>query len=160
MKKVFAMILAVVLVMSLSVTAFAADNSPEGVSHYQVYAINGNGAATETESIAVGESIELTVDETKGTFNKWIIYQANGKDLAVEGVDYTIEGSLTDETVKITPLANIIITGNYNDVTTEFTVNNGEPESPKTGDTAVVAFAAVMMLALAGAGVAKKQLAK
>ncbi len=158
MKKVFALILAVVLVMSLSVTAFAA-KSPEGVSVNKVSIINGNGADTEAEEVEVGKSFELKADSTKGTFNKWIVYKADGS-LAVEGVDYTIEGELTDEVVEIVPLANIIITGNYNGEKTEFTVNNGEPESPKTGDTAVMAFAAVMLVALAGAGVAKKQLAK
>ena len=158
MKKVFALILAVVLVMSLSVTAFAA-KSPEGVSINKVSIINGNGADTEAEEVEVGKSFELKADSTKGTFNKWIVYKADGS-LAVEGVDYTIEGELTDEVVEIVPLANIIITGNYNGKKTEFTVNNGEPESPKTGDTAMMACAAVMLVALAGAGVAKKQLAK
>lgn len=158
MKKVLAVILTVVLVMSLSVTAFAAD-SATGVSYYGVYTINGNGAATKSENVPVGESITMTADEGKGDFDKWIIYKADGS-IAVEGVDYTIEGALTDKSVKITPKANIIITGNYNGVKTEFVVNNGEPESPKTGDTTVATLAVVMLVTLAGACVAKKQLAK
>ena len=158
MKKVFALILAVVLVMSFSVTAFAA-KSPEGVSINKVSVINGKGSETQAESVKVGESFEIKADKAKGTFNKWIVYKADGS-LAVEGVDYTIEGELTDEVVEIVPLASIIITGNYNGEKTDFVLNNGEPESPKTGDTVLMAFAAVMLVALAGAGVAKKQLAK
>ena len=159
MKKFLAIVLTVVLVMSLSVTAFAAD-SAEGVSHFTVFSINGNGAVTNSENIAVGESVTLEADEAKGEFNEWIIYKADGT-IAKEGVDYTISGgTLKDKNVKIVPLANIIITGNYEGKKTEFVVNNGEPESPKTGDVAVVALSVVAMVSLAGACVAKKQLAK
>lgn len=158
MKKFLAVILAIVLVMSLSVTAFAA-NSATGVSHFTVWTVNGDGSITYSENVAVGESITMTVDKTKGTFNEWIVYKADGS-VAVEGVDYKIEGSLKDENAKIIPLANVIITGNYNGKKTEFVVNNGEVESPQTGDVTVAALAVVMLIALAGAVVAKKQLAK
>ena len=160
MKKVFAVVLAVILVMSLSVTAFAAVQSPQGVSVYKVYVINGSGAKTQITEVAVGESITLTADPEMGKFDKWMIYKMDGS-LAVEGEDYTIvSGSLTTETITIIPLANIIITGNYNGKITKFDVTNGEPVSPQTGDTSVVMLGAMMVLALAGAVVAKKQLAK
>ena len=160
MKKVFAVVLAVILVMSLSVTAFAAVQSPQGVSVYKVYVINGSGAKTQITEVAVGESITLTADPEMGKFDKWMIYKMDGS-LAVEGEDYTIvSGSLTTETITIIPLANIIITGNYNGKITKFDVTNDEPVSPQTGDTSVVMLGAMMVLALAGAVVAKKQLAK
>ncbi len=160
MKKVFAVILAVVLVMSLSVTAFAAVLSPEGVSLYKVYVINGNGAKTQVTEVAIGDSISLSADPAMGTFNKWLVYKMDGT-AAVEGEDYTIaEGSLTSSTITIIPMANIIITGNYDGKDTEFDITNNEPVSPQTGDTSVVMLGAMMVLALAGAVVAKKQLAK
>ena len=160
MKKVFAVVLAVVLVMCLSVTAFAAVQSPEGVSVYKVYIINGSGAKTQITEVTVGESVTLTADPAKGKFDKWIVYKMDGS-IAVEGVDYTIvEGSLTSESITIIPMANIIITGNYNGKITKFDITNNEPVSPQTGDTSVVMLGAMMVLALAGAVVAKKQLAK
>ena len=160
MKKVFAVVLAVILVMSLSVTAFAAVQSPQGVSVYKVYVINGSGAKTQVTEVTVGESITLTADPEMGKFDKWMIYKMDGS-LAVEGEDYTIvSGSLTTETITLIPLANIIITGNYNGKITKFDITNDEPVSPQTGDTSVVMLGAMMVLALAGAVVVKKQLAK
>ena len=159
MKKVFAVILAVVLVMSLSVTAFAAVQSPEGSRFNKVYIINGIGAKTETIEVNVGESVPLKADVSKGTFNEWTIYKMDGTP-AVPGTDYQLEGKLTDPNVVITPLTNLIVTGNYDGKKTPFTITNGEPQSPQTGDSTVVVMVAVMALALAGACVAKKQLAK
>ena len=160
MKKVFAVVLAVILVMSLSVTAFAATLSPEGVSLYKVYVINGNGAKTQVTEVTVGDSITLNADPEMGKFDKWMIYKMDGTP-AVEGKDYTIvSGSMTSETITIIPLANIIVTGNYNGKITKFDITNNEPVSPQTGDTSVVMLGAMMVLALAGATIAKKQLVK
>lgn len=160
MKKVFAVILAVVLVMSLSVTAFAAVQSPEGVSLHKVYVINGSGAKTETIEVAIGESVTVTADPSKGTFDKWIVYKADGTP-AVEGKDYTlVSGTMTSSSLTLIPLTNLIITGNYNGKDTQIELGTDEPFSPQTGDTTVMLLVSVMALALAGAGVAKKQLAK
>lgn len=160
MKKVFAILLAAVLVMALSVTAFAAGVSPEGVSYYKVYIIDGNGAKTQIEKVPVGEEITLEADPDKGDFDEWKIYKADGS-IAVEGKDYEIvSGSLTSSTITIIPKANLIITANYNGEETDFEIDNGEVTSPQTGDVAVYALCSVMVLALAGAAVAKKQLVK
>jgi len=160
MKKIFAIVLAVVLVMSLSVSVFAAGSSPEGVSYYKVQIINGNGAETETVKVPVGDEVTLKADPDKGDFDGWEIYKADGT-AAVKGKDYDIvSGSLNGSPLVIIPSANLIITGNYDGEDTDFEIDNGEATSPQTGDVAVYALGAVMVLALAGAAVAKKQLAK
>ena len=160
MKKIFAIVLAVVLVMSLSVSVFAAGSSPEGVSYYKVHIIDGNGAKTQTEKVPVGEEITLKADPDKGDFDEWKIFKADGS-IAVEGKDYeVVSGSLTKSPLVIIPMANLIITANYDGEETDFEIDNGEVTSPQTGDVAVYALCSVMVLALAGAAVAKKQLAK
>lgn len=160
MKKVFAILLAAVLVMALSVTAFAAGVSPEGVSYYKVHIIDGNGSKTQVEKVPVGEDITLEADPDKGDFDEWKIYKADGT-AAVEGEDYEIvSGSLTSSSITILPKANLIITANYDGEETDFEIDNGEVTSPQTGDVAVYALCSVMVLALAGAAVAKKQLVK
>ncbi len=159
MKKVFALIIAVILVMSLSVTAFAAKNSPSGDTFHIVHVINGQGADTDIHKVKVGESVELIAKDSNGTFDEWKIYRTDGTP-AVPGTDYTISGKLTDKKIVVSPLTNLIVTGNYNGKDTSFEIKNGEVHSPKTGDTAVAVIAAVMVLSLAGAVVAKKQMAK
>ena len=160
MKKVFAILLAAVLVMALSVTAFAAGSSPEGVSYYKVHIIDGNGSKTQTEKVPVGEEITLKADPDKGDFDEWKIFKADGS-IAVAGKDYkVVSGSLTKSPLVIIPMANLIITANYDGEETDFEIDNGEVTSPQTGDVAVYALCSVMVLALAGAVVAKKQLVK
>lgn len=160
MKKVFAVILAIALVMSLSLSISAAVSSPGGVSYYKVYVIDGPGADTEVTKVPVGDQVTITSDPDNGDFDKWMFYKADGTP-AVEGKDYTfVSGTATSETITIIPLANIIITGNYNGVITKVEITNDEPHSPQTGDNTVYALSAVMVVALAGAVVAKKQLAK
>ena len=158
MKKVFAMILAIALVMSLGMSVAAAV-SPEGVSYYKVYVIDGQGAETKVNKVPVGETITIT-STGKGDFDLWMVYKLDGTP-AKEGVDYIIvSGVMEGSPITIKPLANIIITGNYDGIKTKFEITNDEPNSPQTGDNTVIVLSAVMMLALAGAVVAKKQLAK
>ena len=161
MKKVFAILLAAVLVMALSVTAFAAGVSPEGVSYYKVHIIDGNGSKTQVEKVPVGEDISLEADPDKGDFDDWKIYKADGTE-AVAGVDYKILGvaTLASTEMEIVPLNTIVIAANYDNVVTETIIVNDEDEAPETGDSTVAVLGAVALIALCGTVVAKKQLAK
>jgi hypothetical protein len=175
MKKVFALILTMVLVFGLAVPAFAA-KSPNGQEYFKVVIIDGNdhkdapqqGGQQDDKhenithtTVVKNKSIVVKANPSKGKFDGWKIYKADGKP-AVEGVDYKVLGafSLTDDEIEIIPLSTIVITANYNDVVTETIVVNDEDVAPPTGDNTVVVLSAVALIALCGAVVAKKQLAK
>lgn len=160
MKKVWAMLLAVVMVFGLSVTAFAAE-SPVADVYYKVVLINGAGAKSDPQNIKKGVDFTATADSAKGTFNSWSIYKADGT-VAKDGTDYTVtSGSLTATTIVIKPLNAVIVCGNYDGKTTNpLTGEVNTSDSPKTGDFAVL-YLSLIMLAAVGCGfVAKKQLAK
>lgn len=173
MKKAIAILLTMVLVFGLAVPVFAA-KSPNGQEYHQVVIIQGNAhkqdnvAPEQAENITFttvvsGNTIKVTADPAMGEFNGWTIYKADGT-VAVEGVDYKVLGaaSLTDSEIEIIPLATIVIAANYNDETTETIIveENDEDEAPETGDNTIVVLSAVAVIALCGAVVAKKQLAK
>lgn len=170
MKKILALVLTLVLIMGLSVPVFAA-KSAGGQVYFKVVVVDGNDhkdapAGTTPENITHnnvndGNTIKLKATESKGTFDGWAIYKADGT-AAVKDVDYKILGAfaLTDPEIEIVPLATIVITANYNGVKTEPITVNDEDESPETGDNTVVVLSAVALIALCGAVVAKKQLAK
>lgn len=160
MKKIAALILALVFIMGLSVTALAVD-SPGAKPVNKVVIINGVGANKQSSTVVSGETVKMVSDSTKGTFNNWAVYKADGTK-AVEGVDYVItSGSLKDATVEIKPLTDIIITGNYDGkVVNPITGEQQKPTSPESGDFAVVYMALIMLAAAACGFAAKKQLAK
>lgn len=170
MKKLLALILTLILIMGLSVPVFAA-KSAGGTVYFKVVVIDGNAHADADDAanaenithniVTDGKSIKVKADETKGAFDGWIIYKADGT-LAVKDVDYKVLGafSLADPEIEIVPLATIVITANYDGVKTETIIVNDEDESPETGDNTAVVLAAVALMALCGAIVAKKQLAK
>ena len=106
-------------------------------------------------------------DKDKGDFDEWVIYKADGKTLAVEGVDYKIvKGSLTAEKLVIRPLKGVIICGNYDGVTTKPIVVKPDEEkddsnkAPQTSDNLATALSVVMIAALGVAVVAKKKIAE
>ncbi len=170
MKKILALVLTLVLIIGLSVPVFAA-KSAGGTVYFKVVVVDGNDhkdapAGTTPDNIAYstvidGKSIKVKANASKGDFDGWVIYKADGKP-AVKDVDYKVLGafSLTDPEIEIVPLATIVITANYEGVKTETILVNDEDESPETGDSIVVVLSAVALIALCGAVVAKKQLAK
>lgn len=158
MKKLIAVMISLVLVLSFSVVAFAAD-SPSGTVVRTVTVINGANAKGAPQSIPVGQSVTVTADSSKGTFNSWKVYKADGS-AAVAGTDYTVSaGSLTATSLTITPLTDLIICGNYNGTITD-PITGAASKAPQTGDFTVVYFGIAALAALAFGVTAKKQLAK
>lgn len=157
MKKLFAAVVALVMMMSLSVAVFA--ESPTGTVLRKVTVINGIGATAEVKQVNDGEPISFTADSAKGKFNKWAIYKADGT-AAVLGTDYTVaSGADTDASFSIVPKADLIVTGNYDSKVTDPKTGK-ESTSPKTGDFTVLYFGIAALAALGCAAASKKQLAK
>lgn len=161
MKKIFAIVLCVLVMCSISVPAFAANiKSPVGEKVHEVTIRNGIGVegvtvpdvATEVKD---GEKVTIKVDPSKGDFDSWSIYLDYDNSKAVEGRDYIIvSGSLTGDTLTIIPKTDLIICGNYDGKMTD--PNTGkpvDPNAPQTGsdngvDKMLYIGGAVLMLAI------------
>lgn len=161
MKKIFAIVLCVMVMFSISVPAFA-DNikSPVGEIFHEVTIRNGIGVegvtvpdvATEVKD---GNKVTVKVDPSKGDFDNWSIYLDYDNSKAVEGRDYTVvSGSLTGDTITIIPKTDLIICGNYDGKITD--PNTGkpvDPDAPQTGsnigvDKMLYVGGAILMLAI------------
>ena len=158
MKKLFAVILATALILSLSVSAFAL-GSPEAEPVHKIHIINGDTGEIKTITVKDGESITVTADSALGVFDSWNVYSWEG-GVATLGQHYGLGQGQTLESSSITlfPLTDLIITGNYNDKVTPPNVGqNGEQSSPQTGDMVPAYLAAIMLLSLSGMLIVKKQ---
>ena len=159
MKKLVAVVLAVALVLSLSVTAFAL-NSPQAEGVHKVYFIDGTGTAVKVITLKDGEFILFEADASKGKFDNWSIFLKDGKTAATIGEHYTLQDgeSLTSSTIHLYPKTDLIVTGNYDGKKTEFEIGqNGEVTSPQTGDAVALCLASVMLLSLVGVLVVGKK---
>lgn len=170
MKKTLAILLAVVMLFALAAPVMAA-KSPEAGKELTVVVVTAPDAKPQTETVKVSEDVNdgtmvvtYTAEEKheEAKFTEWIVYRRDGS-IAVLGTDYTLAGgtALTGLTVKIIPLTDLIVTANYGEEKTDIKDAQSafQDKSEPTGDM-IAAFAVVMMVALAGTVVCKKQLAK
>ena len=166
LKKVLAIVLALVMLMGLSVTAFAETASPAADQKITVVSVAYEGAAPKTQTFsAKDQKLTFTAEATRGSdaFAGWKIYKKDGTE-AVAGTDYTLADSsaLAGTTLVIVPLKDVIVTANYGTTTTSIEQAKAAftSKSPASGDMAVTGLALIMFVALAGVCVSKKQLAK
>ncbi len=185
MKKVFTILLSLLLLASLTVPVFA-QASPEGDELYKVVFVkNAEDKTGYVYNVKEGGTLEFKADPNEGKFDGWNIYKMDGTPATVN-VDYTVVrtaslaesdvlgayipadgetrvlGSymLTAEVIELKPLNNLIITANYNGIITEPVLSTGEDTAPETGDATIVTLALVALVALCGAAVAKKAAGK
>lgn len=156
MKRIIAVILCVVAICALSVTAFAAEQSPVAPAKVSIILRKGVGTqGIEKSDVTYTQDensvVSVKADESAyGTFKSWSVYKKDGA-AAVANTDYQIvTGTAESKEISIKVLADIIICANYGDVITDplsaSTVTT--PTSPVTGDV-VVMYAAIVMLASA-----------
>ncbi len=166
MKKLIALVIAVLVICAVPAMAFAAD-SPSGEKVYNVTVQKADIDGTDKTQVTVDEggNIVVKADATVGTFNSWKIYKLEGTGTsakyveAVAGTDYTVvTGTMKDASLTVKPLTDIVICANYDDKLTDPKTGDMSEEAPKTGaNIALLVF--VCTLSLAGAGVAAKKIA-
>lgn len=163
MKKLFAILLTVVLVLSFSVSAFAL-KSPGGTEYFEVIVnrtnTGENSQTAEKVTVSANGAIDLEpVENDDLDFEGWGFYKKNGAaakegvdfkiegvtfadgTAAKEGVDYEIKGGKVVSkkgdylTVSVKPLKDgIMISELYEGVDVEITPpGGGKPISPITG---------------------------
>ena len=172
MKKLFAILLSIVLVFAFSVSAFAA-GSPVAKDKVTVVLRIGDGIKGALEAdgkytVDGGAEISVVANEKEhGTFTSWTIYKVVGEnktELAVENVDYEIiKGGLKLKELSFLAHADIIVCANYGDVITDplsssTTSGTQTDESPETRDKAGFAIFALLTCGMV-AYVAKKKIA-
>ena len=140
MKKIIAISLVVIMMLSLSVSALAVDlnGSPDkpGTEHkVETYSTDG-GTATHTVNPDGTVTITATTEDGH-TFTKWII----------EGDYEIVSGSLTDKVIVIIPKSDIIATAYFDGAVKPPVKPWDKEESPETGNyVAIVAAVAVVAL--------------
>lgn len=149
MKKIFAVLVAAMIVVFAAVPAFAVPSPTKSSGQYKVTMHNQNGGAgsyTEKKD-KDGQHVTLTAHPKNGyTFTKWVI----------EG-DYEItKGSLTDDEIVVLLKSDIDVTPQFKGEGGSVSVSqNTSSESPKTGDSTplVVTLISLSVLALGAVGV-------
>lgn len=178
MKKLLAIVLTIVLVLSFSVSALAL-KSPGGTVYYEVIVnrTNTGDNSDVAEKVIVKEdnSLELVpIENDDIAFEGWGFYKKNGNAAKVgedfeivsvtlpdgspakEGVDYEIKGGKVVAknndylTVDIKPLKDdLMVSELYKGVDVEITPPGGKPVSPPTGvNFNIAAIAALFALVL------------
>lgn len=165
MKKIVSLLVALVIVLSLSVSAFAVKSpvAPTEIVITSRQIITKIGEKVQAGKITVekGSQIVFKYDPSKGKFDRiaYYVVDEDGKAItkngefveAVEGVDYEVVSENDKEfTVKVN--TDLIVCGDYNGKKTN--PNTGEPiddESPETGVNDVTAEVVIAAILLAGA---------
>lgn len=164
MKKAFCVFLAVLLVVSLGIPAFAKD-SPVAQQKLKVVFVKNSSAKPAVKEIGVDEAghavMQFEADDSyqNDDFSGWSVYDSKGKT-AVEGTDYILVKE-ENKIIILTPLDDVIVVAEYGSKKTDITaaLEVFESTSPKTGDAVLPMLCAVLALAVAGIVVSKKKLA-
>lgn len=184
MKKLLAVVLTLVLVLSFSVTAFALKSEGGTVYHeIIVNRTNEGSSSTTAERVTVKENGNLELKPVKNDerkFEGWKFYKPNmkaavvGTDYeivsvtkadgtkAVEGTDYEVKNgqivSKNNEYLNVTikPLSDTVyVSEAYKGVEIKFNVPKDTVNAPVTGESVNMGVVfALVMLLVAGAGVA------
>ena len=190
MKKIVAIAVSLVMLLGLSVTAFAA-TSPGGTTYHRVVLVmNDTDKPTVTNAPYTVEkeadALTFTAKKSVATAGTdYTLVESNsvtGTALAAaipqvqhgidrfgaalqtvaNTVDFEGKTLITDTTITLIPKTDLIVAANWNSKLTgiKSALEAFKDKSDKTGDTAAAVIACAAVLALGGVVVSKKQLAK
>ena len=149
MKKLFAILVAAMIVVFATVPAFAVVSPSKSSGQFKVTMHNqngGSGSYTE-ERDKDGQHVTIKAHPKNGyTFSKWVI----------DGDYELVKGSLTDEEIYLLLKSDIDVTPLFAGKGGTISVSqNTSPESPKTGDSTplVITLISLSVLALGAVGV-------
>lgn len=177
MKKLFAILLALLLVASFSVTAFATEDatgeipSPTDVALVQVDFNSwhsGQLSDVSDEAVAKGTTVTFVAPESEYEF---IGFEVEGEDYeVVSGAQYIVEAPATrtgeQPTLVLIVNADVKVTAMYNiteetEPTTATQPDDDEGDSPQTGDSMLVyCIAGALIFGVVGFAFAGKKLLK
>lgn len=153
MRKFLSILMTVLLLGSLSICAFAAPSPTDAPIFNIVYYSYEDGTQQQIaiDPVENGETVQITAN-TSG--------DRAFTGFAIQGQYELVSGTLTDATIVIRPLSDLVITANYENTTpsTNTPVDNGST-SPQTGDSMLILFVALaVVFGAAGCVVATKRL--
>lgn len=154
MKKIISVVLCLALLLTLSVSAFAAEASPGSDVKHDVQVKKGTVVTQENNNVKVKPN------PSEGKFDNWDIYKPDGTP-AEEGKDFVFKNGTNrnSEEMEVELLGDVIICANYNGEKTDPGTSTKDDKSPQTSDMSV-AFVVVMLAAAAVAFGAKKVYSK
>ena len=149
MKKVLALLFTLILLGSVSVTAFAVDRPGGELLHKVEVTSYATGTAAKGTYVAQGQNVKLTASESsKYIFTGWVI----------DGKYEIISGSLTSKELVIKPLSDIKIEESYNVKGSKgFGKTNDSSSAPRTGNEALVVTTIIALGALSVMYASKKR---
>lgn len=170
MKKVLAVLLALVLMLGLSTSVFAVVSPTASEKHVIVILIDDGTDPTKqtyevkTDVIGEMEILNLVAHDPKdgGSFDGWEFFRKDGSLATIDSEYIIMDGNKLSIRIGVIPLSDLIIVAKYDGKEPDLTeaMKLFESESPQTGDWMTPVLALVLVTALGGAVLVKKQLAK
>lgn len=148
MRKITILFLALFLIFNLCILSTSAAESPIAVNYYAMHvAIDGHGHAEVDKVDISAESDELVIFTALPRegyhFVGW----------KIEGTYNIIEGNIYSPTIKLRPTSDIFATAVFNDGDGTIATMDTSPISPKTGQSPLPVFLALVALVLSAGSI-------
>lgn len=152
MKKVIALVIALIFATSFSVVSLAAA-SPEGQTKYKVTVISNKGGSNKDNYKIVKNNdgtVTITAIEKGAKFLRWEVKS---------GKCEIVSGSFSSKKIVIRPLSDVVIKQIFK-VKGSGKPGDGSSTSPQTGNIAISLLGLTMLASLGAAALSRKKLVK